>query len=62
LGLWFSNNCVWFEKPWQSKIDQKMMKEEARAVEHNKREGARADQVVHAAEVLSLTTTKPEVP
>jgi hypothetical protein len=36
-----------------------MMKEEARAVEHNKREGARADQVVHAAEVLSLTTTKP---
>jgi hypothetical protein len=36
-----------------------MVKEEARAVEHNKREGARADQVVHAAEVLSRTTTKP---
>jgi vacuolar-type H+-ATPase subunit H len=28
-----------------------MMKEEARAVENKKREGARADQVVHAAEI-----------
>lgn len=35
----------------QSMIEQKRMKEEARAIEHRKREEAKAEQSVRAAEV-----------
>ena len=35
----------------QSKIEQKRMKDEARAIENKKREEAKADQVVRNAEV-----------
>ena len=35
----------------QSKVEQKRMKEEAKAAEHNKREDAKAEQHIRAAEV-----------
>ncbi len=36
----------------QSRVEQKKMKEEAKAIENRKREEAKADQVVRAAEVI----------
>lgn len=35
----------------QSKVEQKRIKDEAKAIEHKKREEAKAEQAVHAAEV-----------
>jgi hypothetical protein len=39
------------DPPLQSRVEQKRMKEEAKAIENRKKEEARADQVIQAAEV-----------
>jgi len=43
------------DPPLQSRVEQKRMKEEAKAIENRKKEEARADQVIQAAEVWAQT-------
>lgn len=52
-------NLADFEVVWsglQSKIEQKRMKDEARAIEHKKREEAKAEQAIRTAEVCFIFT------